>query len=65
MKEIEIMSKLDHPNIIKIHEYFVDNERYYIVMELCEGDSLFSEINKRRKPPAQRFTERLAARIIY
>ena len=58
MKEIEIMSKLDHPNIVKIHEYFVDNERYYIVMELCEGPSLFSEINRRRAPPPVRFTER-------
>lgn len=31
--EINILSKLDHPNIVKMYEYFQDEKRYYIVTE--------------------------------
>jgi calcium-dependent protein kinase len=38
-KEINILKALDHPNIIKIYEFFQDNDYYYIINELCEyGD---------------------------
>lgn len=57
MKEINIMAKLDHPNIIKIHEYFEDDERIYIIMELCKGGELFKKINEKRKDK-KRWTER-------
>ena len=29
--EIEILSKLDHPNILKLYEVYTDEKRYYIV----------------------------------
>ena len=64
MKEIAIMKKLDHPNIIKIHEYFEDEERIYIIMELCKGGELFHKINDKRKDK-KRWTERQVCRIIY
>ena len=49
LKEIEIMSKLEHPNIIQIHEYFDVGMTLFIVMELCRGKDLFYEINERRE----------------
>ena len=32
--EIEILKNLEHPNIMKVYESFVDNNNYYIVSEL-------------------------------
>jgi len=31
--EIDILKKLDHPNIIKIYETFEDDNNYYVVTE--------------------------------
>ena len=46
--EIEILSSLDHPNIVKIYEYFETKENFYIVMELIRGKPLFKQIKKLR-----------------
>jgi len=32
-KELEILRTLDHPNIVKLYEYYEDARRYYIVTE--------------------------------
>ena len=45
--EIQILSKLDHPNILKLYEVYTDDKRYYIVTELCKGGELFDEILKK------------------
>ena len=37
LKEIEMLMNLDHPNIIKIFEYYVDDLNYYVIMEFAEG----------------------------
>jgi len=42
--EINILKKLDHPNIIKLYEIFEDSSRYYLITELCKGGELFDEI---------------------
>lgn len=34
----------DHPNIVKILEYFQDKINYYMVCELCTGGQLFDKI---------------------
>ena len=33
--EIELLRKLDHPNVIKIYEYFEDSEKICLILELC------------------------------
>ena len=43
--EINILSKVDHPNIIRLYEIFEDNRYISLIMELCEGGDLFSKIN--------------------
>lgn len=43
-REIEIMKKVSHKNILKLHEIFEDNEKVYIVMELVKGSELFDRI---------------------
>ena len=38
------MRELDHPNVIKLFEFFEDDRYVYLVMELCEGGELFDKI---------------------
>lgn len=47
-KEIGILKRLDHPNIVRVYEFFEDEKRLYIVMEHCSGGELFAEIIKRK-----------------
>ena len=58
-QEIEILKKIDHPNIIKIFEFFEEPKRLFVVMEHCKGGELFEEILKRKF-----FTESQAASIV-
>lgn len=44
--EVRIHKSLDHPNIIKMFEYFRDENRYYISMEICSGGELLKLIQK-------------------
>lgn len=47
-EEIAILMKLDHPNILKIFEYFEDSENLYIIMEYLEGGELFRSWDSER-----------------
>ena len=42
--EVSILRSLDHPNIIKLHEYYQDELNYYIITEYCAGGELFERI---------------------
>lgn len=39
-QDIEIVKLLDHPNIIKFQETYLDNSNIFIIMEYCQGGSL-------------------------
>ena len=43
-REIEILIKTDHPNIIKLYEVFEDSRFLYLIMEECTGGELFDRI---------------------
>lgn len=60
--EIEIMKKMDHPNIIKLYEYIEDDRFVYLVMEECSGGELFERIIEKTKAKKM-FTEKEAAVI--
>ena len=47
--EIEMLKVLDHPSILKIHEFYEDDKRFYFVTELCSGGELYDELNIRGK----------------
>ena len=36
-REIEILKKLDHPNIVKVVDFFEDKSHMFIITELCTG----------------------------
>ena len=42
--EIKILQTLDHPNIIKLYEYFEDAKNVYLITELCTGGELFDKL---------------------
>jgi serine/threonine protein kinase len=46
MNEIEILKVLgNHPNIIRMHDYFEDAHNFYMVLEYLEGKDLFNFIS--------------------
>ena len=54
-REAEVIGDLRHPNIVQMHEYAVENESPYLVMEYVPGPSLASYLknyhdNKKRLP---------------
>ena len=46
IKEARTISQLDHPNIIRIHDIFMENDTAYYVMDYIEGESLSEMVNK-------------------
>ena len=58
--EINILRTMDHPNILKIFEFYSNKDSYSIVTELCSGGELFQEIVD--KGP---FNEKYAAYVMY
>lgn len=45
--EVNILSKLSHPNIMHIYEFYDDTANFYIVSELCKGGELFDMISEK------------------
>ena len=41
LTEINILTDMDHPNVLKIFEAYQDAKKFYIVTELCQGGELF------------------------
>ncbi|CAD8131531.1 unnamed protein product [Paramecium pentaurelia] len=51
LQEIEtmrILSEIKHQNILQLHELYIGNQNYYLVMELAKGGSLLSLMKKRQ-----------------
>lgn len=46
-REIEIMQKVNHPNVIMLRAVFEDKKHVYLVMELVTGGELFDKIVER------------------
>ena len=47
-RELEMLSKLEFPNVIMVSEIFENKNGYYIVMDYCEGGELFNYIVKNK-----------------
>lgn len=44
LREINMLKKLDHPNIIKLYEVYESKNSIYLIMEKCNGGELFDNI---------------------
>jgi calcium-dependent protein kinase len=60
INEINMLTMMDHPNIVKIFEFYVTKTEYFIVTEFCQGGELFDKIIE-----AAPLEEELAAHIMY
>ena len=56
--EIDILKKLSHPNIVKIYEFYISENHYYIITEYCKEGELFSYIKNK-------YSERQLAVLFY
>ncbi len=53
-REAFIQSQLDHPNIVRVYEFFAAEDNYYLVMEYVQGMSLRDLLARQGVPtPAQ------------
>lgn len=59
LREVQIMRKLNHPNILKLYEVFENDEEFFLVMELVTGKELFDKIVEKGQ-----YGEREAANIV-
>ncbi|OKL58524.1 Calcium/calmodulin-dependent protein kinase [Talaromyces atroroseus] len=57
--ELEVLQRMNHPNIVHFRDWFESRDKYYIVTELATGGELFDRICERGK-----FTEKDATQTI-
>jgi calcium-dependent protein kinase len=61
-EEVAILTKLDHPNIVRYYETYEDDKNIYLVMEYIGGGELFDKIAQQKN---QVFNEVTAYEYIY
>jgi serine/threonine protein kinase len=44
-REIEIQSRLKHPNIVKLFGYFHDDKNVYLILEYLSNGELYKTLN--------------------
>ena len=49
INEINVVKSLDHPNIMKVYEFFNKDNSLYIISELLSGGELLDKINENNK----------------
>ena len=53
IQEITIMKKLDHPHVIKLFEFYIDDSNYYLINEFCTEGDLSEKMYKLKALPEQ------------
>jgi len=60
LREARSLSKLDHPNISRIHDYIESDDVDLLVLELIDGQTLQALLHERQLPRAERLRIALA-----
>lgn len=63
-REITILQKVKHPNIIRLIDVYEDERYLHLVTELCTGGELFDRIIDKFESDEGHFSEHDAARLI-
>lgn len=50
-REMLTLASLVHPNLPRIYDYFVENSRWYFVMDFLDGETLAAYMSKRHYKP--------------
>ena len=67
-REIQIMSSVQHPNIIHIYEVFENKEKMVLVMEIAAGGELYDFLSERKcleENEARRIFRQIATAVYY
>jgi aurora kinase, other len=69
-REVEVHSRLSHPNIVQFYAYFHDEENVYILLEYCNGNSLYHYLQnlsskKLNESDASKFISQLCSALQY
>lgn len=48
--EVAIHVQLRHPNILELYHFFEDQDRVYLVMELCSNGEFYQYLKRRKAP---------------
>lgn len=59
VEEVTILKNLDHPNIVKVLEFYQNHKYFFIVTEYLDGGELFDRIMD-----SHAFTEEMACDIM-
>ncbi|XP_055375000.1 5'-AMP-activated serine/threonine-protein kinase catalytic subunit alpha [Condylostylus longicornis] len=67
-REVQIMSSVQHPNIIHIYEVFENREKMVLVMEFAAGGELYDYLSERKvltEDEARRIFRQIATAVYY
>jgi len=70
-REVPLLQEINHQNVIKLVDFFEDEDYIHLVTELCHGGELFTRIVEKSSGPTHHdsdvscFSEHTAARIIH
>lgn len=65
--EVDILSALDHPHIVRLYEYYQDSTNIYLIMGLCKGGELLDIVTERareRNPIPEAFVARIFHQVL-
>ena len=64
-REIEIQSNLRHKNILRLHGYFYDARRIYLILEYAPKGEMYKELTRHVRKTDKGFPEDMAANWIF
>ena len=48
-REISLLKRLDHENIVKLHDHYEDGQNFYLVFDLLKGGDLYNDLIQRKR----------------
>nr|KAJ0203423.1 hypothetical protein LSAT_V11C500253320 [Lactuca sativa] len=66
VREVAAMRRLNHPNILKLHEVLATKTKIYLVMELASGGELFTQLSRRgrmKEATARRYFQQIVSTL--
>lgn len=63
-KEIDLLVKIDHLNVVKIYEYYIYTSDIFIVMEYLDGGELFYRITQDKKSITLEFVRDIMIQLL-
>ncbi|OHT02943.1 Calcium/calmodulin-dependent protein kinase type 1 [Tritrichomonas foetus] len=63
-REVEILTKMNHPCVVKLYDWFEEDGNAYIVMELVEGCDLLNFINESKYGIPENIAKKLFSQML-